>query len=234
MRCVRKFHGMRHPELITMLLRSMVGAIGAILSAVPALAATAPSGSCAAVEVIGARGTGEPSGFGYLLTPIAQDIQNSSTKTVGLYPLPYPASGDYQTSESTGVSDLQNYLKSEAKACPAQSFVLLGYSQGAQVVGDVIASGLANPQMSQIVSVTLFGNPRFNSAEKFDLSTYKVGVNGILTARPTGSFSGYAGKVQDYCHGNDGICQSGQSLYGHLTYSSNASQAEGFVLDKLR
>ena len=218
----------------SLLLKSMVFTLAASAVTLPSLAVTAPSTGCAQVEVIGARGTGEPSGLGYLLTPIASAIQSGSTKTVGTYAVPYPASYDYESSEQTGVSDVENYLKSESQSCPNQTFVLLGYSQGAQVVNDALASGVLNSISSRIVAVAVYGDPTFNSAESFDQGTYKKGVNGVLGARKTGSLKTFASDLQSYCNGDDGICQAGQSIAGHLEYQQTAASiSEQFVLGKI-
>ena len=203
-------------------------------TSVPAFAVAGPSTGCAQVEVVGARGTNEAMGFGYLLTPIVNDIVSSTSKTVDTYPLPYPASDNYVSSEQTGVSDLQSFLTSQATTCPNQLIVLLGYSQGAQVVGDVLAGKLAASIQSRIIAVTDFGDPLFNSRETFDVGTYRVGVNGVLGARSSGALSLFSRAIQNYCNGNDGICQAGQSIIGHLQYQNTAAAAaETFILDKI-
>lgn len=203
--------------------------------ALPALAVVAPAGTCAQVQVVGARGTGEPSGFGYLLGPIATYVQSNARQTVGLYALPYPADFPYAQSEAEGVYLLENYLRTEAKACPSQTFVLLGYSQGAQVVADALSSGVLNSLASKVVAITGFGDPTFNSAESFDAGSYTHGVNGLLGARPSGALKLFATKLQSYCNGTDGICQNGQTLAGHLIYQvTSAGTAESYILGKLQ
>lgn len=47
----------------------------------------------------------------------------------------------YPESAAVGASRLKEILRKHTDACPEQKIVLLGYSQGAQVVGDAIAGG---------------------------------------------------------------------------------------------
>lgn len=45
------------------------------------------------------------------------------------------------TSSAAGVVALKTQLEDQVEKCPGQKIVLLGYSQGAQVVGDVLSGG---------------------------------------------------------------------------------------------
>jgi acetylxylan esterase len=66
-------------------------------------------------------------------------VQTNSRQTVSTNSVNYPATlTNYPASSASGVAALKTMLTNQANACPQQKIVLMGYSQGAQVVGDVI------------------------------------------------------------------------------------------------
>ena len=95
--------------------------------------AVAPSASaegCPDVELVFARGTGEPPGVGR----VGQALIDTLTPMLGgrslaVYPINYPASINFLTTGS-GATDAENHLGAAAVACPATQFVLGGFSQG--------------------------------------------------------------------------------------------------------
>jgi len=96
---------------------------------------------CADVHVISVRASGEPPGEG-IIGLVASAIQASTTKTVSRDSVKYPATlNDYLTSSAAGVVALKKQLEDQVEKCPGQKIVLLGYSQGAQIVGDVLSGG---------------------------------------------------------------------------------------------
>jgi acetylxylan esterase len=102
-------------------------------------AVTAPSSGCAAVNIITARASTEAPGEGITGSLVTQ-IVDSSTQTVSREAVSYPATlTNYASSESQGVTDAEQELTTAVQNCPNQKQVLLGYSQGAEVVMDVIA-----------------------------------------------------------------------------------------------
>src|SRR5947209_18238773 len=104
---------------------------------VTALAAnSASAASCAAIDVVVARGTFEPGTLGSIVgDPVYAAIkQDLSSTTTSSYPVNYPADLNEPASVQAGNTDLVNHLNSQAAACPNQRFVLVGYSQAANVV----------------------------------------------------------------------------------------------------
>ena len=200
-------------------------------TAVPAAAAPAPSSGCAQVETIAVRGTSEPQGGGSIAGPLASALQSQLVQTVQTYNLVYPASFNYTSSVQQGISALRSRLQSTSTSCPNIRFVLIGYSQGAQVVGDTLASGSV-PAANRIGAVTVFGDPTFNSAEPFDVGTFQPGRNG-LAPRRTGALRTFAGVIASYCRVDDNICQRGASGNGHLRYSGDRQAAVDFVAGEL-
>lgn len=210
-----------------------VAAAGAVVlgSAAPAAAAPAPASGCAQVETIAVRGTGEAQGGGSVAGPLASALQSQLVQTVQTFNLVYPASANYTSSVRQGVSALQSRLQSTSARCPNIRFVLIGYSQGAQVVGDTLAAGSV-PAAGRIGAVTVFGDPTFNSAEPFDVGTFQRGRNGIFPRR-TGALQAFSGSIASYCRVDDNICQRGASGSGHLRYAGDRQAAVSFVAGEL-
>jgi acetylxylan esterase len=115
-------------------------AAGAMFGQATALPATAQASSCASgVHIIVARGTTEPQGQGLeaiAVQAILKRIPGSDAVSVV-----YPASFDIVPSEAAGVRNMTKLVEDYAAACPNSKMVLMGYSQGAQVTGDVVSGG---------------------------------------------------------------------------------------------
>lgn len=188
--------------------------------AAPAAAAT----SCPAVEVVFARGTGEPAGLGGVgqafVDALAPLLGN---RTLEAYPVDYPATDDYANSSAAGAADVESRVGQIAAACPATRIVMGGYSQGAAVMG--IASSALPPAVSdRVAAVAVFGIP----ASGF--STMLNGGAPLPTLSPV-----YAAKAIDLCMPGDPICSPGGDLFAHTSYiqSGMVDQAATFAASKV-
>ncbi len=88
--------------------------------------------------------------------------------------LTYPATNYFPDSTPAGTSNMIRYLNRMHLACPSTKYVLLGYSQGALVIGDVLSppsrrrmwisgtDALATSAANAVVAVGLIANPAFN------------------------------------------------------------------------
>ena len=111
------------------------------------------------VHIFSARGSGEP-GLGNdgvlgkegAMYTLAVLIRDKSKQTVTHSGIEYPASGNITPntvftappmteSVREGVLAVKAALQDQIKKCPNQKIVLLGYSQGAHVVGDALGGG---------------------------------------------------------------------------------------------
>lgn len=97
-----------------------------------------PPSSCAkGVHMIVARASTEAPGegvIGAVAASIAQQIPGSDAVAVD-----YPATlTNYTSSESQGVAAMTQLVQAHVASCPRSKIVLLGYSQGAQVVFDTL------------------------------------------------------------------------------------------------
>ena len=214
-------------------MRSAVAA--AVLAAATGIAVcpgTAAADPCPDIEVVFARGTGEPAGIGRVgqafvdaLTPLL------GGRSVGVYAVNYPASYNFLTS-SVGADDAAGHIAAMAAQCPGTNIVLGGFSQGAAVVsmlagvsplGDTIGSIGSAPPLApglaeKVGAAAVFGNPanRFNT--------------------PLSSAGQFAGRAIDLCNSDDPICAvGGRSRAAHNGYEFPPfdQEAAGFVAGRV-
>lgn len=138
----------------------------------------------------------------------------------------------YGKSVKIGVANLKNVLKETSSTCNKTNYVLMGYSQGAQVLGDTLREDI-NP--SQITFAAFFGDPQLflpesnnNACAGENLSVYRKDVtdckveSGILGARIPYVPEEFIDKSGTWCNKDDAICGSGIKLKNntaHLAYS---------------
>lgn len=216
-----------------------VGAVAAGSIVGPTATANAADGSCAAVEVVFARGTFEGPGVG----ATGQAFVDALTarlpgKSVDVYGVNYPASLDFGRAVD-GVVDASNEIQSVATQCPATKIVLGGYSQGAAVAGYTTSSavpagftlpaGLTGPMpasvASHVAAVALFGTPDDWFLGLVDHSAPPIAIGDQYTA-----------KTIQLCATGDPVCfPGGLDRSAHSSYKSNgmADQAADFVAARL-
>ncbi|MDT5070909.1 MAG: cutinase [Mycobacterium sp.] len=215
---------------VTML--RMSARLAAIASTVVCAATTlvaAPSASaepCPDVQVVFARGTGEPAGIGR----VGQALVDALTpqlggRTIAAYGVNYPATYDFLAA-ADGATDATNFISSLVAQCPSTRTVLGGYSQGAAVM-DMLAGipplgnkigevGSAPPLPlnldNSVAAVAVFGNP----STKFSIPI---------------SNSVFGGRAIDLCADGDPICSRGRNPFAHTHYESSdfIQQAANFV-----
>lgn len=210
---------------------------------------------CTPYLVITARGTGEPS-KGQLLSSVARKISQARPGEVKTIDLDYPAGTNVREGGTRGVRVLIDTLNVQSGACPEQEFVLLGYSQGAMVVGDaLVASGarmigettgsVRAEAAKQVIGVVMYGDPRFTGSESFNVGSFDRELGGIMPRQP-GALDEYADRIISFCVAGDLVCQTslevadsrGAASTGqqhHIEYYSNGMQQDGadFVIDRL-
>lgn len=214
---------------------AVVASLATLIGA-PAAAAAPP---CPDVDVVFARGTGEPTGVGVIgqafIDALRSDIGDAAT--VDVYPVNYPASRDYPTAVE-GVVDANNHIRDIVARCSATQLVLGGYSQGAGVIALLTSDGTAvgsaalpglpaplPPDVGEhVAAVALFGRP--------SAATLNVENMPPITISPL-----FAAKTIDLCVDGDPICSPNQStsIVPHLLYGVNgmASQAADFAAGRL-
>ena len=208
-------------------------AIGATL-AVPIVSsvgrpklASAHADSCPDIQVVFARGTGEPPGSGRVGEAFAESLRSLVTgKSVAVYGVNYPASHEFLRAVD-GANDASLFVQGMAVSCPRSRMVLGGYSQGAAVIDIITVAGqpifgFADPLpdgiAEHVAAVAIFGNPSNKIA-------------GPLTA--LSPLYGY--KTIDLCNGADPVCSGGNDVPAHSLYAESGltTQAAQFVVDRL-
>ncbi|KAA1418180.1 cutinase family protein [Mumia zhuanghuii] len=187
--------------------RTLVGAATATLMAAGTVAATAPASAvtCKPFTFIGVRGTedGQQASMGTRL-PTAQlaFTQKKGAANVQSDYVSYPASFNYLASMSSGRTALKAKITAYVNGCPSTKIALVGYSQGAHIVGDVVV-GLSSTQLSRLQGIGLIGDPMFNSALRGKVSNNSASRGGVWGKRsswPAGLF------VYNVCNTGDLIC----------------------------
>ena len=197
---------------------------GAVIAAGPAAAAAA----CADVDVVVARGTGEPGRLGLIVgDPVFAAIQRrASGTTLTSHAVDYPASVS-PTSPTAGNRALVSHVSGQAQSCPDQRFVLVGYSQGANVVGNSLGISSAGASVGGPVVATIPAavQPRVAAVMVFGYPLRKLGrgITGV-----------YADRTLDICANRDVVCDPlGASVLAHLSYTDDADEAADFAVDRL-
>lgn len=213
-----------------------------VLPAVSAESSAGPTG-CAQVRVVTVRGTLEPQSGSRLLTPLADRIAADSGRGAVVTELEYPASM-VPDSPVRGVENLTELVNQAAADCPDQRLVLLGYSQGARVIGNTLRtpSALTDVAATRIDAIALFGSPLFNGGDSFNRGDYDPALSGTA-ALPVGALGEFTDRVRSYCATGDRVCQGGDPAAGfgnalspgHFAYFVNdyRDQAAAFVHERL-
>jgi cutinase len=211
----------------------------ALLSPPPDIA-SASAAPCPDVEVTFARATAEPPGVGVVGEKFIDALRSQvGGRSVGVYPVNYPASEDFAPSASAGASDASAHVQSMAANCPNTKIVLGGYSQGAMVidlitiaqfpVAGLIPASLPEDVADHVAALALFGNPsdRYLGAPVSAVSPW------------------YGAKAIDLCAPGDPICSPGGGLSvpthdemfsaAHLSYPNSRmpAQAAAFAASHL-
>lgn len=138
--------------------------------------------ACSNVHIIIDRATNEePSQgvIGTLATLVSERIPGTTVEWVDYPAVLFP----YDQSTDAGSRMTKEAVRSYADNCPAAKLILMGYSQGAQVVGDVLVGGggaiglgpmsdpLEDNYLKRIVAAIQMGDPRFAPNQPWDVGT---------------------------------------------------------------
>ena len=239
-----------HREHITVMKFSQTVAASA-LAATASAQANYTAKCVAGLHVIVARASEEAPGFGILGTVkdnILSRLPNSDATWVS-----YPAqivTPPYITSEPEGVGNMTMLIKEYGDACPNGKMALLGYSQGAQVVGDTLlgpdysgvpafgnGTGIGQQYIDNIVAVVMMGDPANVNGYSFHVGNSTL--DGLFPRNNTDNWAAYGlvDKTVTYCDDEDTYCARGKlgekSLEVHIGYVKEyGAQAADFVVSK--
>ncbi|WP_134728365.1 cutinase family protein [Amycolatopsis nivea] len=192
--------------------------------------ASPPAGAaaCTDVDVVVARGTGEPGTLGVIVGgPVFAALRASLPgKSVSSYAVAYPASLQ-PDSASRGNQDLVDHVTSQAAACGNQRFVLVGYSQGANVVANSVGISSDGALVGGPIVATLPPEiaPRVAALLTFGPPIAKLGKH--ITGE-------YQDRTKEFCAAGDPICRpDGTNILAHLSYSLKAGEAAAFAAARI-
>lgn len=214
-----------------LLRRAAIGVTTTVLFASGVTVLTAPAAAaattCRAYTVLAVRGTGESGTLGTRLPTTISAIQSrkgaSKVLAVGVS---YPASFNYLASMSTGRANLKSQINTYLNNCRSTRLILIGYSQGAHVVGDV-AVGLSAAQRSRVAGIGLIGDPMFNPALRGGVTHNgsRGGMWGKRSSWPSGLY------VTDVCNNGDKVCAS-YSLVDSLATGISGANHQNYTTTK--
>lgn len=191
-------------------------------------APTATAAACTDIDVVAARGTFEPGTLGFIVgDPVYSALQKKiAGKSLSSYKVNYPADLSL-TSAAQGNTDLVNHVRSQAASCPNQRFILVGYSQGANVVDNSIGISSAGAVVGSPIVATIPAalEPRVFAVLLFGNPIRAIGKS------VTGT---YQSRTIDFCAAGDPVCENGGGDVGaHLGYRANADAAAAFAATKV-
>lgn len=95
---------------------------------------------CAPIHILVARGSTEAPGIGVLESLV--EVIDTANPGATSEAIDYPADlNDYVASVINGTSAVKKQVTAYVERCPRSKIVLLGYSQGAHVIGDGLCGG---------------------------------------------------------------------------------------------
>ncbi|KAF5975520.1 putative acetylxylan esterase precursor [Fusarium bulbicola] len=190
--------------------------------------------SCPDIHIFGARETSVAPGFGsagQLVDMIIADHPGATSEAID-----YPACGgqascggvQYGDSAKQGTQAVTTAVNGLNQRCPQTKIVLVGYSQGGQIMDNNICGGpdsgagisdssvlLSASAVQQVKAVIMLGDPRFVSGLSYGVGTCTAGG---FDARPAGFTCPNADKVQIYCDSQDPFCCNGNDSNHHQQY----------------
>ncbi|QSZ33587.1 hypothetical protein DSL72_005155 [Monilinia vaccinii-corymbosi] len=208
-----------------------------------------------AVHMIVARASTETPGegiIGAVANMVKKSLPGSDSEAVE-----YPATlQSYMTSEAAGVKAMTKLVQDYAAKCPDSKIALMGYSQGANVAGDVMcgssgmgsamgwlgtsgagsgttqssSAGLSADVAAKVVAVVLMGDPTHVPGASFNTGTSTK--SGMFPRKNVANCP--AAKMISYCDTGDTFCDSGASVAVHMSYVTKyGTAAAKFITDKV-
>jgi cutinase len=205
----------RRRGLLALAFAALVGIASSLIPVGSASALVADgtfAAGCRDFTIIGVRGTNEPNGYGQMtgqtVSTLLGKLGSSRAKA---YAISYPATflfPAYWDSEQAARVAILNQMTAASTNCAATRFILVGYSQGAHAVGDVVADR-GRSAGSSIAAVGLMGDPMYNPSSNGanPIGGYNTPANGVLGKRSAWP-SSLNGKIQNSCLRGDSVCDS--------------------------
>ncbi|KAJ7157426.1 putative acetyl xylan esterase [Mycena filopes] len=214
------------------------------------LGSTLVVAQCPNVHIFGARETTAPPGYGTAGSVVSSIISAFPGATGEV--INYPACGgqsscggaSYASSATQGVAAVASQVNAFNTKCPNSVLVLVGYSQGGQIMDDAYCGGgdtnegitntaipISAAAQKKIAAAILMGDPRHIPGLSFNVGTCQASG---FAPRPAGFQCPYASNIQSYCDAADPYCCNGSDANTHQGYAVEyGSVALTFVKNKV-
>ncbi|ARE37880.1 cutinase (plasmid) [Rhodococcus sp. BH4] len=178
-----------------------------------------------------------------MLKPIAHSIADTNGSAAQIYTLPYMARAfdngkTYADSKSDGLARTKDVIAEIATKCSDTKFTITGYSQGADIAGDLaseIGNGSGPIKAEQVLAVGLLADPGSGTDGEAVIGPKPSG-KGIADPRPQG-MGKLSGRVASICDPKDLYCsiQKGSSpvlgSLGSVLTKARSAGGDGQVAD---
>jgi len=197
---------------------------------------------CPKVYTFGARETTVRAGYGTaggLVNQIKSAFPGSGAEAIV-----YPACGgqascggkSYDRSQSEGTAAVVKAVTAYAKKCPQTQIVLVGYSQGGQIMDNALCGGagqtLTGAALNNVKAAIFMGDPRNVAGLSYNVGTCKAKG---FAARAKGFSCSSANKIRSFCDAADPYCCNGHDAKSHQQYVKKyGSQAMSFIKSKVK
>ncbi|KAI8944546.1 cutinase-domain-containing protein [Xylaria longipes] len=199
--------------------------------------------SCPVVYVFGARETTVSPGYGTaggLVNQVLAAYPGSQALAID-----YPACGgqascggvSYDQSAQQGTTAVISAVTSLNSRCPSTQIVLIGYSQGGQIMDNALCGGsgatLTGNALAAVKVAIFMGDPHNVAGLPYNVGTCTAGG---FAARPSGFQCSPASPsiIKSYCDSTDPYCCNGNDANSHQQYVNKyGTQALEFIKSKL-
>lgn len=189
----------------------------------------ANAGSCADINVLGMPGSrqginnNDSNGYGVEVGAVIGRIRHAAdlgkvhfTEAIDFRSINYPAKlVPYFPSKDAGYNALFQYMQKAVATCgPHTFFVLVGYSQSAHIIGDIVQNAMQGKGpvvVDQILAVALMADPRSNPLSNGATLTRIGGGFGFGLAGPRPAWGANA-PVRSICKFGDVVCDNYATL----------------------
>ncbi|KAJ5500784.1 Leucine carboxyl methyltransferase eukaryotic [Penicillium expansum] len=202
--------------------------------------------NCPGLHIFGARETTASPGYGSSNTVVNGLLSAYSGSTAEA--ISYPACGgqsscgsvSYSNSVAQGIAAVASAVNSYNTQCPSTKLVLVGYSQGGEIMDAALCGGgvpnqgytntavqLSTSAVNMVKAAIFMGDPLYVAGLPYDVGTCAAGG---FDARPSGFSCPSASKIQSYCDSTDPYCCNGSNGATHQGYGAEyGAKAIAFV-----
>jgi len=220
-------------------------ALAVIGFAAAAPAELAERQSCPKVYIFGARETTVPQSSPYGTAGGLVNQVKAAYPGAGSEGIVYPACGggsacggiSYDNSAAQGTAAVVKAVTAYNQKCPSTQIVLIGYSQGGQIMDNAICGGsgstLTGNALNAVKAAIFMGDPHNRNGLPYNVGTCQAQG---FAARPAGFQCSPANTsiIKSYCDAADPYCCNGNDANSHQQYVNKyGSQALAFIKSKL-